>query len=193
MDKEFNWLADVILGSSDEITPPAREVPDLPLDDPLFKARRGDSIPRASAIDDLCAKLDLDMLVSTLCPIDGALEDARLAADVERFSRTPKAAPGLETIMEEVLPTSRVLAEWTPVAGAMFWKLIKSAQPSRQSEHKVCKLRYTLKDGMISCCPVIISDNHLDAVYKDRKTGKVFSLQANVSGIEACKDHCEAA
>lgn len=187
MDKQYNWLADVILGGTDEITPPAREVPDLPLDDPMFKARHGDSIPRTSEVDDLCAKLERDMLIDQLCPVP---EEARLEADVRKFSPTPPAAPGLEKIMAEALPTIGVLEEWTPVAGAMFGNLLtKMAEPS----HKVCKLRFSLKDGSHSCCPVTLSDNDLDAVYKDQETGKVFSLQADVSGIESCQDHCEEA
>ncbi|MFZ3277662.1 MAG: hypothetical protein WA182_12235, partial [Candidatus Sulfotelmatobacter sp.] len=84
MDKEFNWLADVILGS--EITSPAREVPDLPLDDPMFKARRTDSIPLTGAVDDLCAKLERETLISQLCPIEEGVKQAQLDRDVQRFS-----------------------------------------------------------------------------------------------------------
>ena len=168
----------------DEITaPPLHDVPSIPVmdDEPMLRKRSG------SSANVQIAEIERDTLIDQLCPIP---TEARIEADLRKFSPTPAAAPGLEKIMEEVLPTARVLGEWTPTAGAMFGDLLtKMVQPSR----KVCQLRFSLKDGSHSCCPITIADSDTDATYQDTKTGKVFSLQANVSGIESCTDHCEAA
>ena len=139
MDKEFNWLADVILGSRDEITPPAREVPDLPLDDPLFKARRGDSIPRTSAVDDLCAQLDRAELIDQLCPIP---TEARIEADVRKFSPEPPVASGFDSMLskliEEILPSVEGMKQLTPETTAgvsrVFDTFSKRATPSRRKQ-----------------------------------------------------------
>ncbi len=167
MDKELNWLADVILGSSNEIALPAREVPDLPLDDPLFKARRGDSIPRTSAIDDLCAKLDLDTLVSTLCPI---LTEAQIEADVERFSPTPKLESGFDALLKEILPSVAGMAQLTPQTSAKFLDTFtKRAQPSRRkriNDRLDKKLyRHELMDRWNQM--LVAFDNPMDAALPD--------------------------
>src|SRR5580658_2534528 len=117
------WYVTEILG--EPIERPLRQVPDLPwLDDPQ-ELRKGSG----HAADSLIASIDRDELISTLCPIP---EQAQIDRDVERFSPTPKAAPGLEKItarleriMVEALPTSRILEDWTPAAHAMVANLIK--------------------------------------------------------------------
>jgi hypothetical protein len=145
----------------------------------------------SGAADASIAEIDRIELIDQLCPIP---TEAQIEADVRKFSPTPKATPGLEkimaglkNIMQAALPTNRVLEEWTPAAQAMVADLIKSAYPSRQSEHKVCKLRYTLHDGVVSCCPLDLGNN----LYKDQKTGRVFDFIKECAAIEHCKNHCE--
>jgi hypothetical protein len=186
MDNNYNWLVDVFLGTSDKIAPPAANVPDVPLLDAIaegsYLAKRELSL--AYGADATIAEIDRAELISTLCPIP---VEAQIEADVRKFSPTLKATPGLEKIMVEALPTSKVLESWTPTAQAMIADLIKSAYPSRQSEHKVCKLRYTLHDGVVSCCPLDLGNN----LYKDQKTGRVFDFIKEGAAIEHCKNHCE--
>jgi hypothetical protein len=189
MAKEYNWLEHEILGDIHEIAPPVRDVPSLPwLDDaPVLRNMQ----KSGSAADSLIAEIDRAKLTDQLCPIP---TEAQIEAGVRKFSPTPKATPGLEkimaglkNIMQEALPTNRVLEEWTPAAQAMVADLIKSAYPSRQSEHKVCKLRYTLHDGVVSCCPLDLGNN----LYKDQKTGRVFDFIKECAAIEYCKHRCE--
>jgi hypothetical protein len=144
MDENFNWIADIILGSTDKIAPPVRPVPDVPLLDAIAE---GDHLAKrelsksAGAADDVCAQLDRDYLISELCPIP---EQAQLERDVERFSLT-KAAPGLDFVkqfVEEVLPTATALGDWTPRAHEMFGKLIKSGR-TRQDISRIMTRHYS--------------------------------------------------
>jgi hypothetical protein len=191
MAKEFDWITHEMLGDIDDIAPPVRDVPSLPwLDDaPVLRNMQ----KSGSAADALVAEIDRIELIDQLCPVP---VEARIEADVRKFSPTPKAAPGLafvktvldaQRFVEEVLPTSKVLEEWTPNTQAMIAELIKSAYPSPQSEHKVCKLRYTLHDGVVSCCPLDLGNN----LYKDQKTGRVFDFIKECATIEHCTNHCE--
>ena len=183
MDKEFNWLVDVFLGTSDKIAPPMRPVPGIPVLDENPALRKG----RDGSSDDLVEEIERGNLIEMLAPIPA---DEQINRDVARFSPEPKPEPGLEFVKhvldaqlftEEVLPTTRILAEWTPAAQAMVADLIKSAQK------KVCKLRYGWKDGSISCCPIDLGDGN----YQDQKTNKVFNFLRDCETLQACTDHCE--
>jgi hypothetical protein len=144
MAKLIPWHLQEFFGAStveeslDAVSPVVYKSPaSIPvLDDPQ-ELRKGSG----HAADSLIASIDRDELISQLCPIDEGMgiKDAQIDRDVERFSPTPKAAPGLEKItarleriMAEALPTSRILEEWTPAAHAMVANLIQSARPSRK-------------------------------------------------------------
>jgi hypothetical protein len=146
MDKPSLFIE--IFGLDEIAAPPLRDVPSLPTLDEVPEMR--DFSKSAGAADDICAQLDRDYLISQLCPVP---EEARLEADVRKFSPTPPAAPGLEKIMQEALPTATVLGSWTPVAHQMFGELLKMPRPSRRSENKVCKVELEFNDGTKMCCP----------------------------------------
>ena len=79
MAKEYNWLEHEILGDINEIAPPLRPAPDLPvLDEP--QALRKHS---GNAADSTIAAIEFDSMVDQLCPIP---IDAQLDRDVQRFS-----------------------------------------------------------------------------------------------------------
>jgi hypothetical protein len=90
MDNNYNWLADVILGSTDQIARPAREVPDLPMDSPLYKFEK-----RTGASNGLCNRLEQESLIDQLCPVP---LEAQAERDAEHFCPTPKAEPGLDFV-----------------------------------------------------------------------------------------------
>jgi hypothetical protein len=133
MAKEFDWLTHEILGDIDEIALPiyAKPLPLIPVMDEDPALRKG----RDGSSDALVADIELASMVDLLAPAPD------VSADVARFSPEPKAAPGLtfvktvldaQPFVEEVLPTSKVLEEWTPNTQAMVAALIKSAYPSRK-------------------------------------------------------------
>jgi hypothetical protein len=131
----FDWLEREILGEPvDRLFQSCLKVPDIPvLDDPTCDLRKN-----SGAADALIAEIDHAELIDLLAPIP---VEAQIDRDVARFSPEPKAAPGLAFVktvldaqhfMKEVLPTSKVLEEWTPNTQAMVAALIKSAYPSRK-------------------------------------------------------------
>jgi hypothetical protein len=136
MAKLIPWHLQEFFGAStveeslDAVSPVVYKSPaSIPvLDDPQ-ELRKG----AGNAADATIAEIELASMVDLLAPAPD------VSADVERFSPTPKAAPGLEKItarleriMAEALPTSRILEEWTPAAHALVANLIKSARPSRK-------------------------------------------------------------
>jgi hypothetical protein len=129
MAREYDWIQHELLGDIDEIAPPLADVPSIPwLDEPPTLRNMQKS---GNAADELCAKLDRDDLIDTLCPIP---TEAQIAADVQKFAPDPKPAPGWDSIIKEVMPAARVLEEWTPKAHQMFANLIKMARPSRRKQ-----------------------------------------------------------
>ena len=134
MAKEYNWLEHEILGDINEIAPPLRPAPDLPvLDEP--QALRKHS---GNAADSTIAAIEFDSMVDQLCPIP---VEAQIESDVRKFSPEQPASgfdAVLNKLVEEVLPSVVGMQQLTPQTSAYVKRFLdtytKTPAPSRRAE-----------------------------------------------------------